>query len=98
MNVRTGVVGMALRDRLKRLQRLSEGEMVVIPQVDGSIKRFPPSDLEAAFVNECKRLRGEDLPVHPLTAAAANSSSAEWNRSAFAEMHVVGEIEDLSEP
>ena len=79
------------------MQRLSEGEMVVIPQQDGTVKRFPPSDLEAAFINECRRLRGEDLPVHPLTAAAANSSSAEWNRSAFAEMHVVEEIADLSE-
>ncbi len=88
---------MALRDRLKRLQRLSEGEMVVIPQADGSIKRFPASDLEAAFINECRRLRGENLEVHPLTLAAANSSSAEWNRSAFAEMHIEGEIEDLSE-
>ena len=89
---------MGLRDKLKRLERSAEKHMVVIPQADGTVKRFPPSDLEAAFINECRRLRGENLPVHPLTAAAANSSSAEWNRSAFAEMRVVGEIEDLSEP
>lgn len=43
--------------------------------------------------------RYEDLPVHPLTLAAANSSEAEWRDSGFAEMHVVGDepIEDLSE-
>ena len=89
---------MGLRDKLKRLERAAEGGLVEIPQQDGTVNGFPPSDLEAAFINECSRLRGEDLPVHPLTIAAANSSSAEWNRSAFAEMHVAGEIEDLSEP
>ena len=90
---------MGLRDRLKRLERLSEGEMVVVPQQDGSTKRFPASDLEVAFINECKRLRGEDLEPHPLTLAAAKSSSAEWNRSAFAELHTVDDepVVDLSE-
>ena len=82
---------------MRRLQRLSEGEMVCIPQADGSVRKFPASDLEAAFINECRRLRGENLEVHPLTIAAANSSEPEWYRSAFAEMHAEEEITDLSE-
>lgn len=90
---------MGLREQLRRLRREARGELVEIPQQDGSIKRFPSSDLEAAFVNECRRLRGEDLPVHPLTTACANSSDSEWRNSGFAEFHVVGEeVEDLSEP
>ncbi len=89
---------MGLRDKLKRLERAAEGEMVTIPQEDGSVKKFPPSDLELAFINECRRLRGENLEVHPLTTAARHSSEAKWRDSALAEMHVVGEeIEDLSE-
>ncbi len=91
---------MGLRDRMRRLERLSEGEMVVIPQNDGTVERFPESDLASAFVNECRRLQGVDLPVHPLTRAAANSSDPEWRNSGFAEMHIEGEkpLEDLSEP
>ena len=89
---------MSMRGRLKRLARLSEEHMVSIPQQDGSVLRFPPSDLEVAFLRSMDRLRGADVPPHPLSVAAANSSEPEWYRSVFAEMHVVGEIEDLSEP
>ncbi len=90
---------MELKDKLKRLERAAEGEMVSIPQQDGSVKRFSQSAMQEAFVNECRRLGGEDLPVHPLILAAANSSEAEWRDSGFAEMHVEGDDppEDLSE-
>ena len=72
--------------------------LVSIPQLDGSVLKFPQSALEEGFINECRRLQGEDLPIHPLTVAAANSSDPEWSRSAFAEMHTDGPVEDLSEP
>lgn len=90
---------MGLRDNLKRLERAARGEMVEIPQVDGSVKRFPQSAMQEAYVNEYRRLCGEDLVPHELTLAAANSSSAEWSRSAFADMHVEGDGPpvDLSE-
>ncbi len=90
---------MGLRDKMRRLERAAEGEMVVIPQADGTVKRFPFSDLEAAFINECRRLRVEDVPVHSLTLAASNSSDPEWFNSGFAEMHVSNgkDVEDLSE-
>ena len=88
---------MGLRDALRRLRRESKSELVEIPQQDGTVKRFPQSAMREAFINECRRLRGEDLPVHPLTLAAANSSEPEWYRSAFAEMHAEEEITDLSE-
>ncbi len=90
---------MGLKDKLKRLERVAEGGFVGIPQPDGSVKRFPQSAMREAFLNECKRLRGEDLPLHPFTIAASNSPAPEWNRSGFAEMSIVGDdpIEDLSE-
>ncbi len=90
---------MGLRDRLRSLRRESKGEFVEIPQPDGTVKRFPQNAMQEAFINECKRLRGEDIPVHPLTADARNSPDPEWNRSGFAEMHVKGDDppEDLSE-
>ncbi len=89
---------MGLKDKLKCLEPAAEGGLVEIPQQDGTVKRFPPADLEAAFINECSRLRGEDLPVHPLTLAARHSSEARWRNSALAEMHVASEeVEDLSE-
>ena len=86
-----------LRWLLRRLERDNEGLLVSIPQQDGTTARFPQSAMREAFINECRRLRGEDLPVHPLTLAAANSSEPEWYRSAFAEMHAQEEITDLSE-
>ncbi len=86
-----------LRWLLRKLERDNEGLLVSIPQQDGSVRRFPQSAMQEAFINECRRLGGEDLAVHPLTLAAANSSEAEWRDSGFAEMHVEGELEDLSE-
>jgi len=90
---------MSLRAWLKRLERSSSEEFVSIPQKDGSAAHFPPDELKEAFLVNQRRLQGEDVPPHPLTVAAANSSEAKWRDSFFSEMTIVvgAEIEDLSE-
>ena len=95
---RGGLLG--LRDKLKRLERLAEGEMLVIPQLDGSVARFPASAAEAAFVNAMARFGDEENapPEHPLLAAARNSSDPQWRNSFFSvDGSITKEIEDLSE-
>jgi hypothetical protein len=94
---------MGLRDRLRRLERLSEGEMIVIPQRDGTIKKFPQPAGREAFMNLMDRLgAGEDAPPeHPLIEAVRNSSDPKWSRSFFAVNDPDGwtkPVEDLSEP
>jgi hypothetical protein len=72
-----------LRDRLRRLEREAEGEVVFVPQKDGTVKRFPQSALQESFTTNMKRLRGEDVPHHPLGVAAAQSPGPEWSRSLY---------------
>ncbi len=90
---------MGLRDRLRRLEREAEGEMVMVPQPDGTVKRFPQSALREAFMTNMERLRGEDVPHHPLSVAAAESPDPEWSRSFYsaAWTAIVAPVEDLSE-
>ena len=90
---------MGLKDRLRRLEREAEGEMVFVPQRDGTVKRFPQSALKEAFLQNMKRLRGEDVPHHPLGVAAAESPDPEWSRSFYsaAWTDIVAPVEDLSE-
>jgi hypothetical protein len=40
-----------LRGRLKRLERAARGEMIEIPQKDGTVARFPQSSAVEAFTN-----------------------------------------------
>ena len=90
---------MGLRDRLRRLERKAEGETVFVPQPDGTVKRFPQSALQESFVTNMERLRGEDVPHHPLGVAAAESPDPEWSRSFYsaAWTAIVAPVEDLSE-
>jgi len=95
-----------LRGRLKRLWRASEEDMIVIPQKDGTIKRFAKEAAYDAFMDNMARLRashqGADLaslpPEHPLTTAAINAPDPKWHGSFFA-VHVdpEGVLEDLSD-
>ena len=72
--------------------------MVVIPQQDGPPARFPRSDLADAYVNALDRRLGEDVPEHPLSRAARNSSDPTWRDSVVAGPEEVPEPpEDLSE-
>ncbi len=90
---------MALRDQLRRLQKRAGGGTVKIPQPGGTVARFPAGELETAFLTNVARLRGENIPAHPLAVAAAASPDAEWNQSALsANVTVVTAPEDLSEP
>ena len=90
---------MGLRDRLRRLEKEAEGEMVVVPQKGGTAKRFPQSALQESFVTNMRRLRGEDVPHHPLGVAAAESPDPEWSRSLYsaAWTDIVSPVEGLSE-
>ena len=93
---------MGIRDKLKRLERLAEGEMVVIPQQDGTVAKFPQSGLRDAMANLFDRLgAGEDAPPeHPLIEAARNSSDPQWRGSFYAiedPEEWTKPIEDLSE-
>ena len=90
---------MGIRDRLLRLEREAEVGMVFILQGDGTVKRFPQDALQESFVTNMKRLRGEDMPPHPLGVAAAESPDPEWSRSFYsaAWTDIVVPVEDLSE-
>ncbi len=95
---------MSLRDRLRRLQRRAEGPIVSIPQKDGSIKRFPESDLGPAFVDALDRELGKkglrhdpEQPEHPICTVARNSSDPKWSNSLYVTNRPEKPVEDLSE-
>jgi hypothetical protein len=90
---------------LKRLENQGRDEQIVIPQKDGTVRRFPKSASREAFDNLMQRLGAGDEapPEHAMIGAVRNSSDPEWASSfygsckdpeAWAAMHV----EDLSEP
>jgi len=90
---------MALRDRVKRLEKETGGGTVKIPQKGGAAKSFPKSELQPAFLTNVQRLRGEEVEPHPLSVAAAGSPDPEWSTSAYsADVPIVTAPEDLSEP
>ena len=86
-----------MRGRLRRLERLAEGNVVSIPQPDGPPARFPASDLAAAFLVNTRRLVGEAVPAHPLSEAAARSPDPKWRETPYASAPVGEAVEDLSE-
>lgn len=92
---------MGLRGRLRKLERDAEEEMIVIPQNDGTVKKFPQSAGIDAYMNLLDRLgAGEDAPPeHPLIAAARNSSDPQFSESFFAmnDEGWTGPVEDLSQ-
>src|SRR3712207_5610352 len=57
---------MGLRNRLERLEREAEGEMLVILQRDGTVKRFPAGAGIDAYMNLMDRL-GPASKHHPST-------------------------------
>jgi hypothetical protein len=89
----------ALRDRVKKLERAGGGGTVFIPQPDGTVTRFPASAVQDAFLINMRRLRGENVPPHPLGVAAAASPDREWARSMYsaAWVGIVSPPADLSE-
>jgi hypothetical protein len=87
---------MGIRDRLKRLEREAEGEMLVIPQRDGPPARFPASAAKDAYINLVDRLgAGEDAPPeHPMLAAVRNSSDPGW----IASFYFVQDRDEMTKP
>ena len=89
---------MSLKRWIRRLEREAEEEIVAIPQSDGTVKRFPQSDLMEAFLSGVDRATGKDVPDHPLSMAARNSSEAKWRESFYAGSEEIRPVVDLSEP
>ena len=95
-----------MKGRLRRLEQAAKQNYVSIPQQEGPPARFPPSATKVAFMRSLARLKGEDVPEHPLSTAAATSSDSRWRGSFVAGTHTatgdgreLGEpIPDLSEP
>jgi hypothetical protein len=95
-------VGVGLKDRLRRVEKEAEGEMIVLPQEDGAVKRFSQQDSVDAFINLCDRLgAGDDTPPeHPMIEAIRNSTEPKWTGSFYAVNNPeewVKPVEDLSE-
>ena len=90
-----------MRSKLRRLEKLAEEEMIIIPLEDGSVAKFPPEAAQEAFMRSLARLKGDlTLDEHPLSTAAARSSDRHWRGCFVAGTHKVttGEVpEDLSE-
>jgi hypothetical protein len=87
-----------LKGRVRRLERLANQSLVIIPQPAGPPARFPQSALEAAFMTNVRRLRGENVEEHPLSVAAANSTDNAWQGSFLAGGFAVSdELKELSE-
>jgi hypothetical protein len=81
----------ALRGRLKRLEKESREEFIEIRQRDGTVKRFPQSDGMEALLS---LIDGRD---HPLAEAARNSPDPEWANSFYIVFPIDADAEDLSE-
>ena len=92
---------MALWRRVRNLELAAEGEMIAIPQLDGTVARFLQSAAKEAFVNLIDRMgAGDDAPPeHPLIAAARNSSEPKWSESFYATGGEgwTNQVENLSE-
>jgi hypothetical protein len=91
-----------LRGWLRRLERQSEGEIIRIPQKDGTVAKFPQDAYAEAFLNAIETMGGGEVapPLHPLLEAARNSSDPRWRDSYFSDIDYDGAptpIEDLSE-
>jgi hypothetical protein len=93
-----------MKDRIRYLERVAKEKVISIPQLDGTVARFPPDASREAYLNLCNR-HGAGIskapPEHPLLAAVRNSSDPWWLQSAY---HCedpdewVQAVEDLSEP
>jgi hypothetical protein len=88
-----------MKSRLRRLEQGAKAHYIIIPQLEGPPAKFPESAAQEAFLTSLARLKGEDVPIHPLSAAAETSSDSHWRNSFVAGTHHVtgGEIPpDLS--
>jgi hypothetical protein len=49
-----------IRSWIRRLERESRGSLIIIPQQDGTVAKFKPSDLWEAFDSVHRQLCGEE--------------------------------------
>ncbi len=93
----------ALRKWLRRMERIAKGELIAIPQQDGSTAYFSQEDLKEAFLRNMDflhaRADGEEPPEpHPLQLALKNAAMRQpWHETYFDMMEASGPVEDLSE-
>jgi hypothetical protein len=88
-----------MKNRLRRLERGVKAHYIIIPQPEGPPARFPESAAQEAFLASLARLKGEDVPEHPLSTAAATSSDSRWRGSFVAGTHAItGDGRELGEP
>src|ERR671917_177912 len=71
---------MGLRDRLRKLERDTEGDMLLIPQKDGTVARFSREAYMECLLHEMdrggKQAAGEDPgQAHPLVEALRNAEN-----------------------
>ena len=87
---------MGLKERLRRLEERAEGEVVSIPQRDGTTARFPKDALRDSFLNLMARHgAGEEAPPeHPLVEAVRNSSDQRWSGTIWE----AGDPDEWTEP
>ncbi len=76
---------MGLRGRIRKLEREAEEEMIVIPQTDGTVKRFPQSALKVVLLYPHEVMdalnAGEEPPEEPEIVQAirgARDYEQEW--------------------
>jgi hypothetical protein len=69
-----------LRDRLRRAERAAAGDLVAVPQLDGTVKRFPQQAVLEAVRVGWYRSRAHSAgeldsapPPHPFTVALQNA-------------------------
>ncbi len=94
---------MGLRDRLRKLQRTTERDMITFRLRDGSEARFYADEVwPGCFLHETERSRrdyfGEDPgPAHPFVEALRNAAEGELERLASIQgtiiLHFAGEDE-----
>jgi hypothetical protein len=88
---------MGLRGWVKKLEHAARGEMVDVPQRDGTVKRFTLAEAQDAYLNMMDRLgAGEDAPPeHPFLTAVRNSSEPV---PLFLSAYAHGDPEDWTAP
>ena len=90
---------MGLRDRLKRISRVAERDMIVFTLRDGTLARFYSDEFKTCFVHEMERGRchyfGEDPgPAHPMVEALRHVSDEEMTRIVATHGTMMGDFVD----
>ena len=93
----------SMRKWIAKLERQAQGRQTVIPQKDGTVRRFSMSDLAQAYVQCCDMgspgVTEEDTAVgRALLEAMENAAYPQrWYQTYF-DAASIGDVPDLSEP